>query len=75
MPEKVPPEVRYYSALVGKTVKAVVESRSSGQVCFGLEFTDGTIAWIDCDAEGNGPGFLKIQRPQSSNELTKGNAA
>jgi hypothetical protein len=49
-------------------------NRSSGQVFYGLEFTDGSIAWIDCDPEGNGPGFLKIQRPQSANELKKENA-
>jgi hypothetical protein len=60
MPKKDPPEVRYYSTLVGKTVKAIVMNRCLGQTTYGLEFTDGTIAWVDCDPEGNGPGFLDI---------------
>jgi len=47
-------EQRYYGQLVGKTVSAVLFS-------FGLpviRFTDGTEVAVQCDPEGNGPGFL-----------------
>jgi hypothetical protein len=51
----------HYSKLVGKTVAKVVKNKTSGSDSFyGLMFTDGTIAWISCDPEGNGPGFLDI---------------
>ena len=66
MAKKTPPEVRYYSTLIGKTVKTVVMNRCLGQTTYGLEFTDGTIAWVDCDPEGNGPGFLDIQAHKQS---------
>jgi hypothetical protein len=29
---------------------------------WGLKFDDGTMAFILCDPEGNGPGHLEIQR-------------
>ena len=52
----------HYKKLVGKTVKGVaVDSR--GGPDYALVFTDGTAAWIMCDPEGNGPGFLDIQPP------------
>ncbi len=61
MPKTLPFEVRHYRRLLGKTVKRIVYNRSMGQTTYGLEFTDGTVAWIDCDPEGNGPGFLDIK--------------
>ena len=51
---------KHYSKLIGKQIKRVVHD-DADQVAFGLEFTDGTIAWIMCDPEGNGPGFLDIE--------------
>jgi hypothetical protein len=65
MKQKNSPEVSYYRTLIGKTVSAIVMNQCLGQTTYGLEFTDGTIAWIDCDPEGNGPGFLDIQAPQA----------
>ena len=59
---KPPFEITHYGKLTGKLVKTIVtDGGSEGQECFGLKFTDGTIAWIMCDPEGNGPGFLDIQ--------------
>ena len=62
MPEKTPTkqpyEVTYYGQIVGKRVSGLV---TDGQETYGLKFDDGTIAWIMCDPEGNGPGFLDIQ--------------
>ena len=54
--------VKHLAQLVGKTVKNVVHAPAEGYVeeGWGLEFTDGTIAWILCDAEGNGNGWLEI---------------
>ena len=51
-----------YGKLKGKTVCQVVnDGDASGDgLYFGLEFADGTIAWILRDEEGNGPGFLDI---------------
>ena len=48
----------HYQQLAGKTVSHVVIDKESG--FYGLKFTDGTIAWISRDEEGNGPGFLDI---------------
>lgn len=49
-----------YKNLVGKKIiNVVVESRTYPEL-FGLKFDDGTTAWILCDEEGNGPGFLDI---------------
>jgi hypothetical protein len=54
-----------YLKLKGKTVKRVVNDGGAGHDrCYGLQFADGTIAWIMSDPEGNGPGFLSLQAPQ-----------
>jgi len=49
--------------LIGLTVVAVVRDGGHAHTdeCHGLLFTDGTIAWVMRDPEGNGPGFLDIQ--------------
>jgi hypothetical protein len=53
-----------YSRLSGKTVRRTVCDDGAGtDKVYGLEFTDGTIAWILMDCEGNGPGFLEVQAP------------
>jgi hypothetical protein len=56
--------VTEYSRLKGKTVENVVKDPNgiyaSDEVLYGLEFTDGTIAWIMSNPEGNGAGFLEI---------------
>ena len=56
--------IKHYGQLKGKTVKRIVEDGgASGMgVIYGIEFSDGTIAWIQRDAEGNGAGFLDIQK-------------
>jgi hypothetical protein len=56
--------IKHYSQLKGKTVKGLTvveddEASGLGDI-YGLEFTDGTIAWIQRDEEGNGAGFLDI---------------
>jgi hypothetical protein len=51
----------HYAQLVGKTVKAVVRDGKGWDATYGLEMASGEIAWILCDPEGNGPGFLEIQ--------------
>ena len=54
--------VKHYSKLIGKTVTSIVhDGAPDNEQCFGLCFSDGTVAWINCDEEGNGPGFLDIQ--------------
>lgn len=49
--------------LCGKTVKAVcADPNMDGDwVIFGLEFTDGTIAWICANSECDEPGFIDIE--------------
>jgi hypothetical protein len=54
--------LEHYGKLVGKKVTGIVKDPHSE--CRGLLFDDGTIAWIDQDAEGNGPGFLDISEPE-----------
>ena len=50
---------KHYKQLKGKTVKQIIHDNDF----WGLEFTDGTVAWIVTDAEINGPGFLDIIPP------------
>jgi hypothetical protein len=55
-------EEKHLKRLVGKTVVGLVRDGGSSYTdeCWGLRFSDGTVAWIQCDPEGNGPGFLAI---------------
>lgn len=52
--------VKKYSKLIGKQVVQVAKSDDE-EPFYGLVFDDGTVAWIQCDPEGNGPGFLQLQ--------------
>ena len=56
--------MKHYGPLIGKTVKSLTIDETAdtgdGEPLFGLLFTDGTIAWILSDEEGNGSGFLDI---------------
>jgi len=49
-----------YKQLIGKTIKGIAVSQNLDFQDIGLEFMDGTVAWVQCDPEGNGPGFLAI---------------
>lgn len=62
----------HYARLIGKTVNGLAFDNESipGQTCYGLRFTDGTIAFIMCDPEGNGPGFLEIQGNEKASSQT-----
>ena len=53
----------HYGKLVDKKIKCIVQDGDPEGFgpTFGLEFTDGTIAWIQSDEEGNGAGFLEIE--------------
>ena len=57
---------KYLNQLTGKTIKRVVKDSSEPKTVYGLEFTDGSVAWILCDPEGNGPGHLEIEVPNSA---------
>lgn len=49
--------------LVGRKVTGLVKDPCPGiGPIWGLKFDDGTIAFILCDPEGNGPGHLEIQK-------------
>lgn len=50
--------------LVGKKVTGIAKDEDGGEfdTAYGLMFDDGTIAWIMCDPEGNGPGWLDIAK-------------
>ena len=54
--------VEHLSQLVGKTVTKVVKDGEGYDAFWGLKFDDGTVAFILCDPEGNGPGHLEIQK-------------
>lgn len=65
MPKEMTREQRYtvgaLHLLVGKTVTGYrVDRDGTG----GLQFTDGTMAWILADPEGNGPGHIEVVQPQ-----------
>ena len=49
--------------LVGRKVTGLVKDPSHDvEPIWGLKFDDGTMAFILCDPEGNGPGHLEIQK-------------
>jgi hypothetical protein len=49
--------------LVGRKVTGLVKDPGDGvEPIWGLKFDDGTMAFILCDPEGNGPGHLEIQK-------------
>lgn len=61
-----PYEHKHYKYLVGKQITGLVESQDDGTGTgdtIGFELEDGSVVWILCDPEGNGPGFLEIQKP------------
>lgn len=47
--------------LVGKTVQRIVRDAADEDSFLGLQFTDGTVAWIQSDGEGNSSGYLNIE--------------
>jgi hypothetical protein len=57
---------KYLSQLKNKKVVGLALDTLSeaefGEPVYGLQFDDGTIAWILCDPEGNGPGHLAIEK-------------
>lgn len=57
--------IEVYKGLIGRTIKDVVKDseEDSYDTFYGLLLDDGTIAWIQRDPEGNGPGFLQINDP------------
>ena len=67
----------YYAALVGKTVQRVsyYDMGNGGDDAPVLVFTDGTEATVQCDPEGNGPGFLNIAEGATCGACKRGIAA
>ena len=57
------PFFEQYRKLIGRRVVGVVKSpaRRTMRELYGLAFDDRTVAWVMCDPEGNGPGFLEIK--------------
>ena len=53
--------------LIGRTIKGLCVDTSDTGIgpCFGLRMDNGFIAWVMCDPEGNGPGHLIIDPPES----------
>lgn len=50
----------HYLQLAGLTITGLVKDDSDDKLIYGLKLSDGKIAWILQDPEGNGPGFLDI---------------
>ena len=52
----------HYKQFMGQAVVGICHDVEGGM--YGLKFRDKkkkeTIAWIQCDPEGNGPGFLQV---------------
>jgi len=50
-------------AIQGKVVKGYVTCDVGGDEPFpGVEFTDGTVLIVQRDPEGNGPGFMQLEK-------------
>ena len=49
--------------LVGGKITDTVMTKDNENYGFVVEAEDGTkkVCWVDCDPEGNGPGFISIQ--------------
>lgn len=54
---------QHLAQLLSKTVVGISRDGEAGgrNTVYGLHFDDDSVAWILCDPEGNGPGFLDIQ--------------
>ena len=59
-----------YGQLIGKKVVGLAADAADATF-MGLRFDDGTVAWIQCDPEGNGPGFLQIDVPKQKKVVPK----
>lgn len=55
-------ETKHYQQLLGKRIVQIVES-TDRQSFPGFVLNDGKVVWVQCDPEGNGPGFLAIDEP------------
>ena len=57
------PFIEQYRRLIGRRVVGIVKSPASRirRALYGLKFDDHTVAWVMCDPDGNGPGFLEIE--------------
>ena len=53
-------DLKEYRKLVGKTIRSIVCMEGHWGRRYGLGFSDGSLAWIDRDREGTGPGHLWI---------------
>ena len=55
-------DTKFKKAMKGKVVDSIVGVDSGeGDPWPGLRFTDGSVLVIQCDPEGNGPGFAYLQ--------------
>lgn len=54
---------KHLGQLIGRKVTGLVidPSHDMGSIC-GLQLDNGLVAFILCDPEGNGPGYLEIQK-------------
>ena len=59
-------ETAHLKQLVGQRIVNVVTDLLDGQNLYGLVLSNGSVAWILCDPEGNGPGHLQIELPGPS---------
>ena len=66
------PMIQHLSQLIGRRIVQLAVSGGADEFdrCYGLILDDGKVpnmsnkclvAWIQCDPEGNGPGFLAIE--------------
>jgi len=58
----------HYRQLLGHRIVQLAESTDQPPIP-GLLLDDGTAVWIQCDPEGNGPGFLLIEKPTETRPL------
>ena len=53
----------HYQRLLGRRIVQIVESTEHPPIP-GFRLDDGTMVWIQCDPECNGPGYLQIEIQQ-----------
>jgi hypothetical protein len=52
--------LKHLKPLLGRKIVDLIEDSDDG--VYGFQLDNGTLVWVLCDPEGNGPGHLEIEK-------------
>jgi hypothetical protein len=52
--------LKHLKPLLGRKIVDLIEDSDDGS--YGFQLDNGTLVWVLCDPEGNGPGHLEIEK-------------